>query len=342
MKKNLKHLFLALVAALGIMTYVQYETTNASSVKNVVSKTKIPSAKSFKPNYELNSNENYIDNLISDNNTFKGTKKAKASVALDVDKNTFVYDKNGNKNMRIASVAKLMTLYLVIQKAQNTNDGWNQVVNTSSASLRRMGQSAAVGGFKFKKGYNYTVKQLYQAALIQSSNNATIALGEWVAGSNKAFINMMNNQSKAWNLNATFVSASGLENHDLSPYGYWVKGKYREGNMVSARAVAIIASHVLKEYPRIVDDASKTKATVAGQTIRNVNRMLPGQTYYKKSLYVDGLKTGYTPDAGLCFVATGQKPGKDRLVTVVLNDNDEFSETKSLMKHIYSVSDLFK
>ncbi|KRM69846.1 D-alanyl-D-alanine carboxypeptidase [Apilactobacillus ozensis DSM 23829 = JCM 17196] len=342
MKKYIKYLILTLVAAVGIITYTQYESTSASSVKNAVSKTKIPSSKSFKPNYYLNSDENYVDNLIRDNDTFKGTKKAKASVALDVDKNTFVYDKNGSKNMRIASVAKLMTLYLVIQKAQNTDNGWNQVVNTSSASLRRMGQNPAVGGFKFVKGHNYTVKQLYQAALIQSSNNATIALGEWVAGSNKAFINMMNSQAKAWNLNATFVSSSGLENHDLSSYGYWVKGKYRDGNMVSARSVAIIASHVLKEYPRIVDDSSKVKANVAGQTVRNVNRMLPGKTYYKKSLYVDGLKTGYTPDAGLCFVATGQQPGKDRLVTVVLNDNDEFSETKSLMKHIYATSELFR
>ncbi|WP_054657256.1 hypothetical protein [Apilactobacillus ozensis] len=75
MKKYIKYLILTLVAAVGIITYTQYESTSASSVKNAVSKTKIPSSKSFKPNYYLNSDENYVDNLIRDNDTFKGTKK---------------------------------------------------------------------------------------------------------------------------------------------------------------------------------------------------------------------------------------------------------------------------
>ena len=77
--------------------------------------------------------------------------------------------------------------------------------------------------------------------------------------------------------------------------------------------------------------------TVNGQLCYNYNNMLQGRKYYQASLNVDGLKTGYTPLAGYCFVGTGQKAGKHRVITVVLHDENEFTETQSLMNYAYSL-----
>ncbi len=75
---------------------------------------------------------------------------------------------------------------------------------------------------------------------------------------------------------------------------------------------------------------------VDGQLLYNYNNLLPGRRYYDSSLKVDGLKTGFTNLAGYCFVGTGQKSGHDRLITVVLHDEDEFTETRSLMQYVYA------
>ncbi|MTV82485.1 serine hydrolase [Secundilactobacillus folii] len=268
-----------------------------------------------------------------------GVTYAKAAVALDAKTDKVVWSKNANTPRAIASISKLMTLYLVEQKVSNTSATWNSKVKTSYAGLKRMGASSVYGGFKFTKK-TYTVKQLYQAALIESSNNAAIALGQWVAGgstpsANKRFIKSMNTQAKKWHLGrAKFVSANGMEQSALRSYGYYIGGA--NANMVSAKDVALIAKHLITDYPAVLTDASRPTLRVSGQECYNYNYLLPGRRYYDASLHVDGLKTGYTGLAGYCFVGTGQKPGHDRLITVVLHDENEFTETRSLMRYVYA------
>ncbi|MCH5465402.1 serine hydrolase [Levilactobacillus tujiorum] len=265
-----------------------------------------------------------------------GLKYAKNAVALDYTTGKAVWSKSANTPRPIASVSKIMTLYLVLDKIENGSGKWTDVVKTSDRGLVAMGNSASCGGFRFYSNHKYTVKELYDAALLDSSNNAAIALGQWVAGSNAKFIKMMNAQAKSWDLDrASFVSASGLENSDLQAFGYRY-GK-ANANMVSAKDVALIARHLIQDYPRVLTDGSVGSKKVNGQLCYNYNNMLPGRKYYKSSLQVDGLKTGYTPLAGYCFVGTGQKTGKHRVITVVLHDENEFTETQSLMNHAYSL-----
>ncbi|KRK48127.1 D-alanyl-D-alanine carboxypeptidase [Secundilactobacillus kimchicus] len=266
-------------------------------------------------------------------------KYARGAVALNADTNKVLWSKAANTPRPIASISKLMTLYLVEKKVADSSAGWNSTVNTSYSGLKRMGNSSVYGGFKFTKN-SYTVKQLYQAALIESSNNAAIALGQWVAGGatpayNKAFIKMMNNQADEWHLGkATFVSANGMEQNALRTYGYSVSGG--NANMVSPKDVALIASHLINDYPAVLEDASHASLNVSGQLCYNYNNLLPGRKYYQASLNVDGLKTGYTDLAGYCFVGTGKKAGHDRLITVVLHDENEFTETRALMNEVYN------
>nr|WP_225419760.1 serine hydrolase [Levilactobacillus cerevisiae] len=266
-------------------------------------------------------------------------KYAKNAIAMDYTTGKAVWSKSANTARPIASVSKLMTLYLVLKKVDGSATAWNQVVDTSSKGLIAMSKSSACGGFVFQTGHKYTVKQLYDAALLDSSNNAAIALGKWVAGSNAKFIQQMNAQAKSWNLGkASFVSASGLENSDLKTYGYSYGSA--NANMVSAKDVALIARHLIQDYPQILTDGSVGSKYVDGQLCYNYNNMLSGRKYYQASLKVDGLKTGYTPLADYCFVGTGQMAGKHRVITVVLHDENEFTETQSLMKYAYSFSSM--
>ncbi|MBW1605256.1 D-alanyl-D-alanine carboxypeptidase family protein [Lactobacillus sp. Sy-1] len=334
-KKKFRKLAIVLTAVVGI--------TSASTISPMFD---VLSTKTVNVSAAYNYNYNYDDGAsgITTNNIVPGNykmKNAAAAIAIDANNGQIIYAKNINQKMKVASTAKLMTLYLVVRKAQETN-GWNQVVDTSNAGLRSMSYNNNIGGgFKFIAGHKYTVRQLYQAALIQSSNNAAIALGQWVAGSNGKFIDMMNKQAKAWGISATFNSPSGLENNDLVSYGYKYSGGATAGNMVSAKALAVIAQHMLTYYPQVVNDAKKRTAKVDGQNLYNYNNLLKGRAFYDASLRVDGLKTGYTPAAGLCFVGTGQLVGKHRLITVTINDPYEFSDQRDLMRYIYKNSSVF-
>ncbi|MBU9790383.1 serine hydrolase [Lentilactobacillus sp. IMAU92037] len=264
---------------------------------------------------------------------------AKSATALNVNTNKVVWSKAGNTARPIASLTKLMTLYLVREKIENGGGTWSSKVNTSNSGLKKLGKSSVFGGFKFTKN-SYTVRQLYLAGLIESSNNAAIALGQWVAGGstpkyNKKFISMMNAQAKEWKLKHThFVSSSGMEQNSLSPYGYNIGGA--NANMVSSNDLAKIAKNYVTDFNDVLTDASVKSMTVSGQKLYNYNNLLPGRKYYQASLKVDGLKTGYTIPAGYCFVGTGRKSGHDRIITVVLHDENEFTETRSLMNYVYN------
>lgn len=196
-----------------------------------------------------------------------------------------------------------------------------------------MAKNPNLNCFHVKKGKKYTVKEIMSSAIIDSDNNSAIRLGQWVAGSNKKFIKMMNKQAKLWHLSANFVSASGLENSDLAPHGYYVKGAWSSGNLLSAKDLAIIGYHVAHDYPSLMKFFATPEMCVAGQKLHNYNDTLPGRKYNVKSFKTDGMKTGWTPRSGYCFVGSCNK-GNGRII-VVLHDKDEFSDANKLVKFTY-------
>ncbi|MDF7681963.1 serine hydrolase [Lactobacillus sp. ESL0679] len=262
----------------------------------------------------------------------KPKTKAKAYIVLNRKTGAILLQKNANKQQLIASTGKLMTIYLARRKLASYPQDWNQRLSFSK-SLIKMGADPGFNGFHVKKGRKYTVKQLLESAIIDSDDNSAIRLGQWVAGSNRKFITMMNKQAKLWQIKARFVSSSGLENDDLARYGYYVKGGKTSGNLLSAKSLAIVAYHVAHDYPSLMKYFATGSMKVAGQWLVNENRMLPGHKYYHKSFKLDGMKTGWTPRSGYCFVGSCCKG--DGLITVVLNDENEFSDTVKLMRFAY-------
>ncbi|GAK48127.1 D-alanyl-D-alanine carboxypeptidase [Secundilactobacillus oryzae JCM 18671] len=261
-------------------------------------------------------------------------KKAKAAIAINATTGQVLTQQNANSPQLVASTAKLMTIYLAMQKVQKTKAGWHQKVDVmKDKQLVKMSQDPAHGGFEFKKNRTYTVHDLVDAAMIQSSNNAAIALGEWVAGSNTKFIRLMNQTAKAWGLRQThFVSSSGLENDDLKSFDLTVPGtSAKAANQLSAANLATIARKLITKYPEILSVSRQRVKKVAGETLYNYTPLLKGAESYDQKLKVDGLKIGYTPRAGTSFVGTGT-PNNNRIITVIIKDKKVFDDTTKLMK----------
>lgn len=274
------------------------------------------------------------------NATGPNLKNATAALSMNLATGQTLYAKNVNSPKLVASTAKLMTLYLVLTKVHSMKNGWNQVVTaTQNKNLIKMSRDTEYGGFKFKTTHQYTVRDLVNAAVVQSSNNAAIALGEWVAGSNTKFVALMNQTAQDWHLTQThFVSASGLENEDLKKFDLVLPGSSRDGaNKLSASNLATIARKLLLRYPEIVDFSNQRTKKVDGQTLYNYNPLLEGAADYDNQLQVDGLKTGYTEKAGICYVGTAALHG-NRIVTVILKDKNAFKDTDKLMKYTKTIN----
>lgn len=254
---------------------------------------------------------------------------AKSALAMNRNTGQIIYGKNIHHRYLTASTSKLMTLYLAERKLTQHPKQWNHKVNINQ-SLVRMSNNPSFDAFHFRPNKKYSIGTLFKSSLIGSADNSAIRLGQWVGGSNHHFIYMMNKQAKIWHLNASFDSACGLENNDLAPYGFWVRGNKYSGNTLSAKALATITYHLINDYPSIMK-YSKMKSYLG---MPNENNLLKGKKFYDGKINADGLKTGYTPRAGLCLVGTAKK-GKKGVITVTLDDNIEFSDANKLMEFAY-------
>ena len=171
-----------------------------------------------------------------------------------------------------------------------------------------------------------------------------VALAEKISGSEAKFTERMKEQLKDWGIkDATIVNASGLNNSYLGENRPEGTGENDE-NQMSAQDVAIVARHLILDFPEILDVSSTTTQMFGENTqspveMVNWNWMLPGFVNYKEG--VDGLKTGTTELAGACFVGTITK-NDQRIITVVLNADGHaenpsarFNETDRLMDYCY-------
>ncbi|MED0993397.1 serine hydrolase [Bacillus nitratireducens] len=260
--------------------------------------------------------------------------EAGAAILVEANSGKIVYQKNADELLSIASMTKMMSEYLVHEAVDKGKLKWDQKIKVSEYA-HKISQDRSLSNVPLENGGSYTVKELYEAMAIYSANGATIALGEAVAGKEVNFVKMMNDKAKEFGLkNYKFVNSTGLTNKDL-------KGQHPEGttpdeeNKMSARDVAILAQHLIKDYPKTLDTAKIPKKVFqeGGKypiNMDNWNWMLKGLV--KQYDGVDGLKTGSTPEAGDCFTGTVERNGM-RFISVVIKTNSHtarFDETKKL------------
>ncbi|MGG2017273.1 D-alanyl-D-alanine carboxypeptidase family protein [Bacillus sp. S10(2024)] len=263
--------------------------------------------------------------------------EAGAAILVEAKSGKILYQKNPDERLAIASMTKMMTEYLVHEAIAKGKIKWDQKTKISEYA-HIISQDRSLSNVPLENGGSYTVKELYEAMAIYSANGATIALAELIGGSEASFAKMMNDKAKELGLqNYKFVNSTGLINKDL-------KGKQPEGtspdeeNEMSAKDCALLAQHLLQDYPKVLETAKIPKMTFqkGGKypiDMSNWNWMLKGLV--KGYEGVDGLKTGHTDQAGYCFTGTAERNGM-RLISVVIKTNSEtarFDETKKLFDY---------
>lgn len=270
---------------------------------------------------------------------------AKSSIAVDASSGKILYSQNAtDSSTRIASITKLLTAYLVYKSVDEKKIAWDTKVPISDYAYNLTMNSNA-SNIPLAEGTEITVKDLLNALLLPSANSAAIALAEKIAGSEPKFVDMMMAQLKEWGItDAKLYSSSGLPNSELGENIY-PGSTENDANTMSAQDVAIMCTHLLKDYPEILKITEKTelefdKGGQSETTLSNTNQMLPGFATTRAG--VDGLKTGSTSFYVDCFAATTVQNGF-RIITVVLESKNSsednstpFSLTNSLMNQVYA------
>lgn len=272
------------------------------------------------------------------------TVKANAAIAIDYDTGKILYAQNADEALGIASMTKMISDYLVLEAVQAGKITWDDQV-TIDPYYETLSQNYELSNVPLYAAQTYSVKDLFAASTIASANAAIMVLADHVAGSQEAFVEMMKEKLVAFGINdATIVNVSGLNNSDLGEKV--IAGTAADAeNYLSAKDVAIVARHLIHDFPEILETTKQTSATFAADTaypaeMTTWNWMLPGMIDYKEG--VDGLKTGTTNIAGACFTGTILKDDT-RLITVVMNATDHlndatarFKETGLLMDYVFA------
>lgn len=253
----------------------------------------------------------------------------KAAYIVDAKTGQAVYADHAETKLPIASLSKLMTLDLVVRAVKYGQIKWTDNVPISD-QVQKLAGSATLSTMPMAKNEKFTVKELFAATLVGSSNSSAIALGELIGGSNAKFIKMMNKQAQRWQLDAHFVSASGLDNTDLVNYHYKLPGTSEQAqNLVSAHAITTVTRHLLQDDPAVIAIANQGSVKIHQYRVATSVKILKGQSEYDAQLPVDGLKTGYTAKAGACLVATFTQNGR-RLIATTLGGAWQFSANANL------------
>ena len=228
------------------------------------------------------------DELVSD---------GKAAVLIEAQTGNVLYEKNAHEQFAPASMTKMMSMYLILEAINNDSLKWDEVIRVSE-------HAASLGGSQvfLKPGEEMSVKDLFKSVAIASANDAVTALAERVAGTEEKFVEKMNEKAKELGMeNTEFKNPTGLST---------------EGHLTTAYDMSIIGRHLVQDYPEITEFSGLYEDYIRQDTespfwLVNTNKLL------KYVDGVDGLKTGYTKEAGYCLTATANRDDM-RVIAVVM------------------------
>lgn len=221
---------------------------------------------------------------------------AEAAIIMDYDSGKILWEKNSSEKLYPASTTKIMTGILAIENVANLNE---------IVKISRNASGTNSSFFPFKRGDRISIMDLLKAALINSNNNAAIAIAEYVSGSEKDFVKLMNEKAREIGaLDTFFQNTNGLDT------------KYPE-HKTTARDLAIIAKYCMNnELFRKIISIKNDYIIINDEKVDifNTNILL----FFD---YIKGIKTGFTENAGHCLVLYSERQGL-KLITVVLKSED--------------------
>ena len=242
--------------------------------------------------------------------------KGKSGVLMDVATGTVLFEKNAHEPLAPASVTKVMTMLLIMEAIDAGKIRWEDTVTASETA-------AAKGGSQIylKVGETMSVADMVKSIAVSSANDCACAMAEHLAGSESAFVEMMNARAGELGMNdTTFVNCTGLDD-----------GADAENHRTSAYDIAIMSRELLKNHPDI-----KKFTTIWMDTVRNgafglsnTNKMV---RFYNGAT---GLKTGFTSGAGYCLSASALREGMELIAVVMGSETsaNRFNACKAMLDY---------
>lgn len=235
---------------------------------------------------------------------------AKSYILIDYLSDYVIAEQDVDQRVEPASITKMMTAYVADQALKNKKIALTDKVKISEKAWRTSGSRMFL-----EVNTEVPVQDLLKGVIIQSGNDASIALAEHIAGDETLFAEIMNHYAKQLGMvNTHFVNATGLPD----PNHY-----------TTARDMAILGKALIRDFPESYSMYSQKEFTFQNIKQTNRNRLLWQHDW------VDGIKTGHTENAGFCLVASGQQDGM-RLIAVVMgtqNDAIRTDETNKLLTY---------
>lgn len=252
---------------------------------------------------------------------------ARAYLLVDVTANQVLAELDADKPVEPASLTKLMSAYLVFDALKSKKITLQQTMPVSERAWKMPGSRMFIDP-KMK----VPVEDLVKGMIVQSGNDATMALAEGVGGTAEHFVQMMNAQAKVLGMKST-----GYKNPE---------GLTEAGHITTARDLSILASRLVQDFPDYVGYYAIKKYRYPGTPAANEsNRNL----LLFRDPSVDGLKTGHTEAAGFCLIATAKREapgvGPRRLLSIVLgasSENARATESQKLLNWGYTAFDAVK
>jgi len=241
---------------------------------------------------------------------------ARAYLLLDFNSGQALVSHNPQERVEPASLTKLMTAYVTFTALRQKRIRLDQAVPVSEFAWRAEGSRMFIEPRK-----PVTVDALIRGMIVQSGNDACIALAELIAGSEEAFARIMNSEAQRLGLKGTqFVNATGLPH----PQHY-----------ATAQDLAALATAIIRDFPEHYPLYSQREYRYNNITQANRNRLLWADPS------VDGMKTGYTANAGYCLITSARR-GERRLVSIVVGTASETAratESQKLLNHGFQAYD---
>ncbi len=231
---------------------------------------------------------------------------ATAYIVMDADTGKVILEQNSKEQFAPASLTKMMTSYIVEYELNKGNVSKGDQVLVSEKAWRTEGSRMFI-----KEGTQVTLEDLLRGIIIQSGNDASVAVAEHIAGSESAFADLMNQHAELLGMkNSHFANATGLP---------------ADGHVSTAEDLAILSRAIISEFPEQYGVYSEKYFTYNGIRQPNRNKLL------WRDHTVDGLKTGHTEEAGYCLVASAKREGM-RLISVVLGTKSEEARAQESQK----------
>ena len=241
---------------------------------------------------------------------------AKSAFLMDAATGTVLYEQNAQEALAPASVTKVMTMLLIMEAIDSGKLRWDDTVTASETAAAKGGSQVYL-----KVGETMTVSDMVKSIAVSSANDCACAMAEHLAGSEAAFVDLMNQKAKELGMEDThFVNCTGLDDEQSAA-----------AHKTSAADIATMSRELLTKHPDIKNYTTIWMDTIRGGTfgLSNTNKLV---RFYAGAT---GLKTGFTTAAGYCLSASACREGMELIAVVMGSESSQarFAACKSLLDY---------